>query len=103
GDQTIGFLADIALAFPDQPTSTEQGIAETQADAAQDRKSTEPAEFAAGVLAVGDRKLFYEGAYGHPLRECGDERPSGKTGVPDPPHSLGLVAILERNAAQDQP
>src|SRR5271166_279803 len=28
-DQTIGFLADIALAFPDQPTSAEQGIAET--------------------------------------------------------------------------
>src|SRR6516162_7047800 len=28
-DQTIGRLSDVALAFPDQPTSTEQGIAET--------------------------------------------------------------------------
>lgn len=29
GDQTIGLLSDVALAFPDQPASTEQGIAET--------------------------------------------------------------------------
>src|SRR5262249_20921758 len=29
GDPTIGFFADIAFAFPDQPASTEQGIAET--------------------------------------------------------------------------
>src|SRR5208282_2501036 len=101
-DQTIGLLADIALAFPDEPTSTEQGIAETQADTAQHRKSTEPAEYASRVLAVGDRKPLDEGTYGHALHEGSDERPSGKTGVPDPPHPLRLVAIFERHAAQDQ-
>jgi hypothetical protein len=36
------------------------------------------------------------------LHECSDERPSGKTGVPDPPHPLCLVTIFERDPAQDQ-
>src|SRR5580700_108983 len=101
-NQTIGRLADIALAFPDQPASPEQGIAEAQADTAQYSKGTEPSEFAAGILAVDDRQLLYKGADGQALHERGDEGASGKARIPDPPQTLGLTAIFERHSAQDQ-
>jgi hypothetical protein len=102
-NQPIRFLADIAFTFPHQPASTEQGISETQADTAQHRKGTEPAEIAAGVLAVGNRKLLHEGAYNHALDESSDKGTSGKAGIPDPAQPFRLVTVFERDAAQDQP
>jgi hypothetical protein len=65
-------------------------------------KRREPAEVAAGVLAVPDLQSFYEGSDRNPLHECPDQGSAGKAQIPDPPHSLRLVAKFERYAAQDQ-
>jgi hypothetical protein len=73
GDQSIGCLTHIAFAFPDEPAGAEQGIAETEANAAQYCKGTEPAEFAPGVLAIGYRQPLHQGADSHPLHEGSDE------------------------------
>src|SRR5260370_11651059 len=103
GNQTIRSLADIGFTFLDEPASAEQGITKTKADATDDRKRAEPAEFAASVLAVGNRQPRYQDADSHALNERGDERASGKPGVPDPPHALRLVTVFERHPAQNQP
>src|SRR5260370_8075481 len=103
GDQTIRFLADMGFTFLDEPASAEQGITKTKADATDDRKRAEPAEFAASVLAVGNRQPRYQDADSHALNERGDERASGKPGVPDPPHALRLVTVFERHPPQNKP
>ena len=96
-------LADLGLAFADEPAGAKQRVADTQADAAKQGERTEPAEVAANIAAVDDRQSLDQGADGHALHEGGDERSAGKAGVPDPPHPLRLVAELEGDAAQDQP
>src|SRR5258708_6296047 len=94
--------ATIGLDFVTKHAGTQKGKAEAEADAAKYRKRAEPAEFAADVMAIGDRKALDEGPDRHALDEGGEERSAGKAGIPDPPHPLCLVAELERYAAQDQ-
>src|ERR1700749_4936239 len=49
-NQRIGRLGDITFTFSDQPASAEQRVSETQTNATQHGKGTEPPEFAAGIL-----------------------------------------------------
>ncbi len=57
-DLAICRVADVALAFADEPAGAEQRVTEAQADAAEHGERAEPAEVAAGILAVGDRQAL---------------------------------------------
>jgi hypothetical protein len=68
-NKPIGGLAKLAFAFSHQPAGAKQRVAEAEADAADRRERTEPAEFAADIAAVGDRK---------PLDQCTDHHAPDK-------------------------
>ena len=53
-------------------------------------------------MTIGDRQSLDQGSDHQALGECGDKRPAGEAGVPDPAQPLGLVAVFEGHAAQDQ-
>jgi len=53
-------------------------------------------------ITVVNLQSFYEGPDRDPLHECRDQGSAGKAQIPDPPHSLRLVAKLERHTAQNQ-
>src|SRR5260370_20000706 len=55
GDEAIGFVADLAFTFSDEPAGAEERVADTQSDAAEHRKGAEPTEFAANVATVAKR------------------------------------------------
>src|SRR3984893_12931439 len=95
-------VANLALAFSDQPAGAEKRIAKAQADAAKDRKRGEPADLTAGIFAVREPHSFYQGTDRQPLYKSRDQGPTGKAQIPDPAQPLRLVAKLERHAAQDQ-
>ena len=78
GNETIGGVADLVGAFAHQPASAEQGVTETEADAAKQRERTKPAEFAARILPIRNGQSFDEGADHQALDESRDERASGE-------------------------
>src|SRR5947209_5402485 len=41
-------------------------------------------------------------AYHGSLHECGDQRSTGKAGIPHPTHPVRLVAELKRHASEDE-
>src|ERR1700722_1144455 len=102
GYLAISGLADCSITFLDQPTGTKQRIAEAQPQTAKRGKGTEPAEVAAGILAVFDRKAFDEGTNGHSLDERRRERSAGEAPIPNPSPTFRLVAKLKSDPAKDQ-
>src|ERR1700738_1862367 len=74
GDLAIGRVLDVPIAFSDQPTGAKNRIPETQPDAAKCGERTEPAEGAAGVLTVCDRKTLHQRANRHALDNRRDQR-----------------------------
>ena len=102
-NEPVGELADLAVAFADEPARAEQRIADAKADAAEQREGAQPAEVAADIAAIGDRQPLDQSADGQPLHEGGDERTAGETRVPEPPPALRPMPELESDPAQDQP
>src|ERR1700677_3130958 len=60
GYLAISGIADVRLAFSDEPAGAEKRIAEAEANAAQHREGAEPAEHAADVSAIGEGKALDE-------------------------------------------
>src|SRR5271170_527290 len=98
----IGCVANVRLAFPDEPAGAEKRIAEAETEAAQHREGAEPAEHAADVPPIVEGKSLDERSDRHALDEGGEKRSAGKTGIPNPPQPLGLVAEFESDTSQDQ-
>jgi hypothetical protein len=92
---------NLGLAFLREPTGAEKCVAETESNAAKNRKRREPADLTAGILTVGEWKSFHQGANSHPLYEGRDQGTSGKAQIPDPARPLRLVSKLECHAPQD--
>src|SRR3984957_9850877 len=90
-DLAVRPVANLALAFPDQPASAQKRVAKAQADAAKDRKRREPADRTAGIFAVRELQSFDQGTDGHPLDESRDQRPASEAQIPDPPQPLRFV------------
>src|SRR5712675_408659 len=95
-------VANLALAFSDQPASAKKRVAKAQADAAKDRKRREPADRTAGIFAVRELQSFNQGADRHALYKSRDQGSAGEAQIPDPPQPLRFVAKLECHTAQDQ-
>src|SRR6266481_1832284 len=101
-DLAVRPVANFGVAFVDQPAGAEKCVAKAQADAAEGRKRRKPAEITPGILTVGDLQPLDQGSDRCPLHEARDQGSAGKAQIPDPPHSLRLVAKLESYAAKNK-
>ncbi len=101
-DLPVRCVADVRLAFPDQPAGAEKGVAKAQSDPARHGKRCEPAEVAARISTVRDLQPFHQCANRHSLHEAREQGSACKAQIPYPAHPLRLVAKLECYSTQDQ-
>ena len=88
------------VGFEDDPAGAEQGVAEHQADAADDGKRRDPVERASGKLSVRDRNSAHHRADRGALDEGDHDRAAGSR---DPTTGGNpSSAKLEGDAAKDQ-
>src|SRR5258708_33315013 len=102
-DLAMRHFPNLGLAFLRKPTGAEKCVAETESNAAKNRKRREPADLTAGILTVGEWKSFHQCANSHPLYEGRDQATSPKPQIPHPPLPLPLLPKPSPHPPQNYP